>query len=261
MSAGVSAGFDELVDEAVRVPIVGWDFSWLEGRATEERPSWRYAEQVAARARRATRVLDVECGGAELLARLPVLPPLLVATEAYAPNIPVAAARLRPRGAHVVASGDRATLPFAAASFDLVTSRHPVSTWWAEIARVLAPGGTYFSQQVGPHSVRELSEALIGPLPAGSSRDPQTARLAAEAAGLEVRDLQTARLRTVFDDVGAIVYFLRTVVWIVPGFTVDAYRDRLLALHERIQRQGPFVAHATRFLIEVHKPGLVSVRR
>jgi hypothetical protein len=41
----------------------------------------------------------------------------------------------------------------------------------------------------------------------------------------------------------------------VPGFTVGEYRDRLLALHERIRRDGPFLAHTTRFLIEARKPG------
>src|SRR5439155_5765223 len=41
--------FDALVAEGEAAPIVGWDFSWLEGRATEERPSWGYARMVAAR--------------------------------------------------------------------------------------------------------------------------------------------------------------------------------------------------------------------
>jgi hypothetical protein len=39
----------------------------------------------------------------------------------------------------------------------------------------------------------------------------------------------------------------------VPGFTVSQYRDRLAALHERIEAEGPFVAHSKRFLIEARK--------
>jgi hypothetical protein len=35
----VARSFEELVDAAVAAPIEGWDFSWLEGRAIEERPS------------------------------------------------------------------------------------------------------------------------------------------------------------------------------------------------------------------------------
>jgi hypothetical protein len=31
--------FDDLVEEAEQVPIEGWDFGWLDGRAVEERPT------------------------------------------------------------------------------------------------------------------------------------------------------------------------------------------------------------------------------
>jgi SAM-dependent methyltransferase len=180
----------------------------------------------------------------------------MVAAEGYAPNLWVAARRLRSRGAFVVAAQfDRPALPFTGDTFDLVTSRHPVVTWWEEVERVLRPGGTYLSQQVGPNSVRELGEFMMGPLPPWSAREPELARVRAEEAGLSVVDLRAERLRTVFHDVGAVVYFLRLVVWIVPGFTVDRYRDRLRALHEQIERDGPYVAHASRFLIEATKPG------
>jgi hypothetical protein len=57
-----------------------------------------------------------------------------------------------------------------------------------------------------------------------------------------------------FYDIGAVVYFLRLVIWIVPDFSVDRYRDRLAALDELIRRDGSFVAHATWFLIEATKP-------
>ncbi|MGN6675272.1 MAG: SAM-dependent methyltransferase, partial [Thermomicrobiales bacterium] len=51
----------------------------------------------------------------------------------------------------------------------------------------------------------------------------------------------------------AVVHFLRKVIWIVPGFTVDAYRDRLRVLDNRIQADGPFIATTARFLIEARK--------
>lgn len=57
-----------------------------------------------------------------------------------------------------------------------------------------------------------------------------------------------------FADIGAVVHFLRKVVWIVPGFTVDAHRERLRTLHERIETEGPFVAHSSRVLVEARKP-------
>ncbi len=91
---------------------------------------------------------------------------------------------------------------------------------------------------------------MMGPQPVGHGRSPRRAVVAAEAAGLTVVDLRTQALRTVFNDVGAVVYFLRKVIWIVPDFTVERYRDQLAQLHDRILTEGPFVAHAQRFLIE-----------
>ncbi|HEY1919875.1 MAG TPA: class I SAM-dependent methyltransferase [Streptosporangiaceae bacterium] len=249
--------FEELVGEADSVSVDGWDFSWLEGRATEERPSWGYQRMMGARMAQATAALDVQTGGGEVLAGVAKLPTLAAATESWPPNIAKATRLLHPRGVVVVADSDEPPLPFGDEAFDLVVSRHPVTTWWAEIARVLRPGGTYFSQQVGPRSVSELVEWFVGPQPqtVTGDRNPDHARAAAQAAGLEVTDLRLESLRTEFFDIGAVVYFLRKVIWMVPGFTVDGYRDRLLALHERIQRDGPFLAHTTRFLIEARKRG------
>ncbi|MCA2225429.1 class I SAM-dependent methyltransferase [Nonomuraea aurantiaca] len=241
--------FDDLVEEAASVSVDGWDFSWLDGRATEARPSWGYARRLAGRMATAEAALDIETGGGEILAGVPKLPPVTVATESWPPNLALAAKRLRARGAAVVADDELPRLPFRTAVFDLVVSRHPVRTWWAEIARVLRPGGTYFSQQVGPRSVVELTEFFLGPQD-GSGRDPEKARAAAEQAGLTVVDLRAESLRMEFRDIGAVIYFLRKVIWTVPGFSVDRYRKELRELHERIQEDGPFIAHSTRFLIE-----------
>ncbi|MGV9243030.1 class I SAM-dependent methyltransferase [Streptomyces sp. NPDC003710] len=249
--------FEELVREAVDASVDGWDFSWFEGRATEERPPWGYARSMAERLGRASAALDIQTGGGEVLASAPALPPVTAATEGWPANVARATALLHPRGAVVVASPEDAPLPFGDAAFDLVTSRHPVRTYWHEVARVLRPGGTYFSQQVGPASAFEVVEYFLGPQPEAvrGARDPRRARAEAEAAGLEVVDPQEARLRMEFHDIGAVVHFLRKVIWMVPGFTVERYEPRLRSLHERIRSEGPFVAHSTRFLVEARKPG------
>jgi SAM-dependent methyltransferase len=249
--------FADLVAEGAAEPVEGWDFSWFEGRASEERPPWGYARMMAARMAGARAALDIQTGGGEVLAtalagvRPP--PPVLAATESWPPNLALAAARLRPLGGRVVQAADDGGLPFATGTFDLVVSRHPVETVWPEVARVLRPGGHYFSQQIGAGSNRELSDFMMGPQPVSPDRDPRLAVAEAQAAGLAVTDLREQALRTVFDDVGAVVYFLRKVLWTVPGFTVEAYQEQLRRMHERIQAEGPFVAHAQRFLIEARK--------
>lgn len=258
----MNRSFEALVAEGAAVPTEGWDFSWFEGRASEERPSWGYAVSAGERLAGAETVLDIQTGGGEvfdfaLATAAPARPVLAAATEGWPPNAARATALLRPRGVVVVVAADDAPLPFADETFDLVLSRHPVRPYWEEIARVLRPGGTYFAQHVGPASVFELVEYFLGPLPqeVRSGRDPERERADAEAAGLEVAGLRGARLRMEFHDIAAVVHFLRKVVWMVPGFTVEAYEPRLRALHERIETEGPFVAHSTRHLFEVRKPG------
>ncbi|MET8093590.1 class I SAM-dependent methyltransferase [Micromonospora sp. NPDC005220] len=245
---------EDLIAEAVAAPVDGWGFGWLSGRATEERPPWGYARLVADRMARADAALDVDTGGGEVLAEVPRPPKLLTATEAWPPNVEVARRTLRRVGASVVAVAPDRPLPFRDASFDLVVSRHPVRTDWAQTARVLRPGGTFLSQQIGAGTMRELSEAILGPLPPPSQRHPEQATADAEAAGLRVVDLRRATLRATFSDIGAVVWFLRKVIWTVPGFTVDRYRAPLRDLHARITNEGPFVAHAQRFLIEAIRP-------
>ncbi|MGC4749970.1 class I SAM-dependent methyltransferase [Micromonospora sp. DT201] len=246
----VDRAAEELIAEAAAAPVDGWGFGWLAGRATEERPPWGYARLIGERMARADSALDVDTGGGEVLAEVPHAPKLLTATEAWPPNVEVARRTLRRVGATVVAVAQDAPLPFRDGSFDLVVSRHPVRTDWAQTARVLRPGGTFLSQQIGAGTMRELSEAILGPLPPPTQRHPEHAAAAAEAAGLRVVDLRHATLRAVFSDIGAVVWFLRKVIWTVPGFTVDRYREQLRNLHRHIVDEGPFVAHAQRFLIE-----------
>lgn len=73
--------FDTLVAEAEAAPVEGWDFSWLDGRAVEQRPSWGYQRTMAARMEHASAALDIQTGGGETLAQIPRRAPRTVATE------------------------------------------------------------------------------------------------------------------------------------------------------------------------------------
>jgi SAM-dependent methyltransferase len=248
---------DALLAEGDAVPLAGWDFSWFDGRASEQRPTWGYAGLVAARMSVAAAALDIQTGGGEVLAwalgEATRLPRRIAATDSWPPNIAVARDHLAPFAVDVVEAADEDRLPFDSETFDLAVSRHPVVTRWDEIARVLAPGGTFLSQQVGAGSNRELTDFMMGPQPVSQVRDPARAVAAAEAAGLAVFDLRDENLVVEFYDVAAVVHFLRKVLWTVPGFTVDLYRERLTAMHEHIRLHGAFVCHSRRFLIEARK--------
>lgn len=255
----VDSTFEQLLEEGNCEPVDGWDFSWFNGRASEARPSWGYFEQLGERIRTANAVLDVQTGGgerfAEILSTLHRLPETLAATESWPPNLAIARTALRSFGVAVREVADDANFPFDEATFDLVCSRHPTVNVWPEIHRVLQPGGTYFSQQVGAGTNSELSDFIMGPQPISPVRDMGRTISLATAAGLEVINAQQESLPVVFFDVGAVVYFLRKVLWTVPDFSVERYRGRLQLLHQHIREHGEFTSHSLRFLFEAKKSG------
>ncbi|MDI5978949.1 class I SAM-dependent methyltransferase [Amycolatopsis magusensis] len=248
--------FERLLAEGEAEPVEGWDFSWFDGRATEERPSWGYSRLLADRLSAAEIALDLQTGGGEVLAEAAGDGTRLVATEGWPPNAAIAAQCLRRLGGTVVLAAEDGLLPFRDRSFDLVTGRHLIVEPWPEIARVLRPGGTFLTQGVGSGTNRELYEFFLGPQRGDDRSDDAAADRAADkarAAGLEVLDVRHERLRVVFHDVGAVVYFLRKVVWTVPDFTVAKYRPRLAELHRKIVVEGSFVSHSRRYLIEARR--------
>jgi hypothetical protein len=246
--------FDDLVDEAAAADVSGWDFGWLNGRATEDRPPWGYSRLLTSRLANVVSGLDIDTGGGEIIAEVPRLPPAMVVTEGWPPNVERARRLLSPRGVKVVPVEQGRPLPLPDAAFELVSSRHPVAPDWHEIARVLIDNGTYFAQHVGPASTFELIEWFLGPLPQNRlGRDPELEVAAARSAGLRVVDLRTARCRMEFFDIGAVVYILRKCVWWVPDFSVDRYREALERLDALIREQGSYRAHSTRTLIEARR--------
>lgn len=248
--------YDELVDEAAHVDVSGWDFSWLDGRAVEERPGWGYAGLLATALSEVGSGLDLQTGGGEVVDSVARLPDRMAVTEGWPPNAAAARNRLGPRGVQVVEVVEGAPLPWPDASFELVSSRHPVRAPWPEIARVLRPGGRYLAQHVGPGSAFELIEWFTGPLPTEvrEGRHPRHDRAGATAAGLVVDEIRSARCRMEFFDIGAVVYILRKCVWWVPDFGVERYDARLRDLDAHLRRHGTFVAHSTRLLVRAHKP-------
>lgn len=249
--------FDELVAEADAVDVSGWDFSWLDGRATEQRPSWGYQRLLRERLQQVQSALDLYTGGGEVLAGAAPFPPTMVAIEPWPPNIGPATQLLHPLGAVVVATGDEPPLPFADDAFDLVTSRHPSYVWWDEFTRVLKPGGSYFAQHVGVIYLVTLREFFLGPQTPQRIRgqlDIETVGEEVAAAGLELVDLRHELTQMEFFDIGAVVYFLRKLSWVVPDFAVTKYRDKLHELDQKIHAEGGFITHSSRVLIEARKP-------
>lgn len=246
---------EALIAESAAADVDGWSFGFLDGRATEERPPWGYHRLLADAVARARVAVDLDTSGGEVLGECPRLAAEQHVTEAWPPNAARARAALEPRGVqvHETAPGDPIPLPDGAV--DLVTARHPVRPDFAEISRVLAPGGEYLAQHVGPGSAFALIEAIHGPTTPAQrrGRHPDDEAAAAEAAGLEILELRTARLRMEFLDIGAVTWILRKCPWWVPGFSPETHRAQLLEVDRVIRRDGAFVAHSTRHLMRARR--------
>lgn len=242
-------------------PIVGWDFSHLDGRLHENGVPWSYADRASELMRCARAVLDLDTGGGERLQALRASwPATVVATEAYPPNVALAKQRLTPLGAQVVnvASNELTALPFDDASFDLVLNRHGGINV-AEVARVLAPGGTFLTQQVHGQTLHDLL-VVFGAAPQWPDATPAKYVPLIERAGLTLVDLREHAGSITFADVSAIVYYLHAIPWLVPGFSVQTHAAQLLALHAQQQRGEPLRFTTLAYLIEARKPADPLIR-
>ena len=257
------ATFDELVSEALNAPFSGWDFSWLAARSTAGTLPWSYRREVARRAAVADAMLDIGTGGGERLSRLSPRPRLTVATEAWPPNVAVAAARLRPLGIPVVqdegapdntgrSGNDRGRLPFRDGAFALVASRHEAFRA-AEVSRVLALGGTFITQQVDFHSYDDLCPLVGLDVPQQSDSWLPLARQQVQDAGLAVETAVCGEQRLEFHDIAAVVYYLRVVSWAIPHYNLDACAARLRAAHDTPQ-MWPVPVLQRHFLLVATKP-------
>ncbi|MCI1219027.1 MAG: class I SAM-dependent methyltransferase [Bifidobacterium sp.] len=241
---------DEFIDELRRVyddsVMVGWDFSALDGRLSCDDPCWDFDADCLAQMRAASRVIDMGTGGGErlttLLRRLhaanstdasqlytcPV--PVISATEGWGANIPRAREALASYGVDVRAydSEQHMAMPFESGVADFIMNRHEGMNA-AEIARVLAPGGHFFTQQVDGHDDPEIHD-WFGAQYAYPDVSAANFKAELESFGLRVDVVDEWRGTMEFSDVQALVAYIGLVPWDAPGFDVEQQSDRLREL-------------------------------
>ena len=212
---------------------------------------WSYDARAAGLLRGAGSCGGHGAGGGERFSRLcDGYRGTAVATEAWAPNVPVAAARLAPVGVQVVhASGSR--LPLADGSVDLVLNRHE-DLDPADVARALRPGGRALTQQIGRNHWGELGEFF--PQATGGSGDLfERYREGFQHSGLDLSDAREHDLSVAMGGLGDAVYMLTAVPWAVPGFDLERDLDALLALEGACSRAEGLVLTQSHFVIEAVK--------
>lgn len=236
-------------DEAA--PFSGWDFSYHAGRVRGEEPTWDYMALARAEMAKATAVLDVATGGGERFAELAPFPAHARAMEGYGPNVFIAQSRLEPLGVQVLACDTHQPMPFADGEFDLVLNRHG-GCWNPELGRVTRAGGHLLTQQVEGGNVADLM-AEFGAKPQWPENTLAIVSEKFKAMGFEILDARDWQGQQHYLDVGALVYDLKAIPWIVPDFSVDRHLETLLRLQQRLETDGELSFQSGLFLIKARK--------
>ena len=242
--------FDLLIGEASQ-PFTGWDFSYISrtGRVQSEPLPWNYASIIIPYIRNAHSLLDMGTGGGEFLSQLQPLPKHTIATEAYEPNVPIAKKRLEPLDVDVVQIEEDLHLPFKENEFELIINRHE-SYASQVVVRILKSGGYFITQQVGERNDIEINHLLENePPPEEQEWNAASASKELQDEGFSILHQKEAFPITRFYDIGALVYFLKAIPWVVAEFTVEKYRDTLLKIHREILAKGFIEIREHRFLI------------
>ncbi|UYP44842.1 hypothetical protein NEF87_001127 [Candidatus Lokiarchaeum ossiferum] len=231
----------------------GWDFSYINNRFVESVKEWSYHSLIIPYLLQSKSLLDMGTGGGEFLSILP-FPSKTVATECYAPNIPIAKSRLQPRGISVISLEDENKLPFTDGQFDLIINRHEYYNA-SEVARVLQPQGCFITQQVGPDNDIMLNQMLGAPNPEDYDPNWTVDFLANQLAdnGLKIHTKRSLKYITRIFDIGAMVYYFKAIPWQIPNFTIELYKDKLYELHQKIQKKGFLDIESQRYLIIAQK--------
>ncbi len=240
----------------------GWDFSYLNGRMIEESPPWSYEEMAMDFMANASALLDMGTGGGEkLMAMQASWPERVMVTEGYPPNIQLARKNLKPLGVEVfdVPGEVDVTLPFADGSFDLIINRQ-TGYGFFEVARVLGENGRFLTQQIESAWAYDLKLAF-------GMQPPQKEPALMRALRYLVKtDLWVERAEAwsgilTFTDVGAIVYYLNAIPWIVDGFSVETHLPYLIVLQDKVERGEKLEFIAAKYLIQARKSKEVNSRQ
>jgi SAM-dependent methyltransferase len=230
----------------------GWDFSFISGtgRMDASPLDWSYGSEALRLLRNSQSLLDMGTGGGEFLSMLRPFPPLIYATEAYEPNIPVARNNLEPLGVRVVGIGEDSDLPFDSGQFDTILNKHE-SYSVKEVKRILSPGGKFLTQQVGGLDCLEINEALGAEVNGEFTHwNLKYALRELEESGFTVVCSREQYPVQRFYDIGALVYYLKAIPWQVEDFSHENYMEKLYKIHNDIKTKGYFEVKQHRFLIK-----------
>jgi SAM-dependent methyltransferase len=143
-------------------------------------------------------------------------------------------------------------LPFAPDSFDLILNRHSALDP-ADIARILTPGGSVLTQQVGNDNWDDIRPYFPQKTDWGDHYTRY--REGFRANGLTIFDDRWHKTPAAFDSLGDFVYCLCVANWEAPGLDpLGNDLETLLQMERDLTTAEGFVVTETRYILEARKP-------
>ncbi len=252
--------YAEYINEALDMDFSGWDFSDIidTGRMEEDPFDWSYADTVKSLFESAGTLLDIGTGGGELLSSVSPLPALTYATESYPPNVEIARKNLSPLGVEVVyvpkneqpPYNDR--LPFEDGFFDLIINRHDAYCP-KEIHRILKENHFFITEQIGALSCANLLLDLSGSARMMSRWNLMSAVWELEENGFRIIRKKEHIVPIRFYDIGAVVFYLKAIPWLIKDFTPVKYDKQLRFIDSIIYSRGYYQTLSHGFFVVAEK--------
>lgn len=237
--------------EAQQKKFSGWDFSYLKDRYHQEALPWEYSKLVSDYLKAHWHWLDVGTGGGELLLTFAHEPALTAVTEGWLPNYRLLLDRLQLKGIQVVFEDENHHLAFSKESFELVTSSQAAFSV-SEVKRVLKLGGYFITQQVGDQNGNSLAKRLNCAKPT-MTFNLASVRSELEQAGFMILNQGEAYPKQIFYDLTGLIYYVRTIPWEYPDFSVKEKLAELEILYREWQRKGVIENQQHRFMLVAQK--------
>jgi len=236
----------------------GWDFSYVKGRMVEDKLPWSYKSIVENNFVGKDTLLDMDTGGGEFLCSLSNLPKNVCATEGYEPNIAIAEKRLKEEDIILKSIKNDNKIPFDNEYFDIITNRHG-SYDIQELKRTLKKNGLFITQQVGSLNCIDMNMALEAKISDYIEWCLVKNIEMFKDAGMEIIEYGEYIGKTRFNDIGAIVFYLKCIPWQIKDFSVTKYYKKLEIINEMIEKNGyiDFILHRFYLIVknEIFKNG------
>jgi len=121
-----------------------------------------------------------------------------------------------------------------------------------ELSRIIRKDGIFFTQQVEANNWSDLMSEF-GDTPNWPDNTLSIVVEKLKKEGFKIERAEEWEGKTFFKDIKALVFVLKVIPWTINNFGVEKYKEVLLRLHKKIEKEGKLEFSSKRYLILARK--------